>query len=442
MSPIQGVGCCFVFKQETPTSRLASQRALFKQPQQSSPFIRFLSSLSTTLAFPASNPIPRSENESWARCMVFHHKTSQLAVATRDDVVLILETSSEQSNAAAIPPLVAPHLQVDVECMSFHPALPCCLAVGGRHGICLWYISSFVAGIALSTQGAPGPRMQFLACPETQVVSLAFSPRGDILACGGPDSRNLFIFHVSSGERSAVSCGAMGNGIQCITWSPNGAYVAAASISMGAVVVWETKSWTSMIWRQFPSPCSSLSWSSDSRVLLIGVSQSSQLFWLQFTSSPPQIVGNVVGQIDLKPALELDGSCGAASVNNQMAQSVIGCLAWDCSAQRLAVLLKDKQTGVGQSVVLLQTSPSPATSFRMRPIGVVAPPIGVVAPPIRVATSPSRVVTPPITAPITESVPCSVCLHPNWSAGALLAVAWEKSPCLSVCPLFLDKLIG
>ena len=85
------------------------------------------------------------------------------------------------------------------------------------------------------------------------VVSLSWSPHGDLLVSASPVDAHLVVWDVMLGVATRIPM-ATGGGLGAVTWSPDGRRVLAASTS-SVFRVWESQSWTCDKWTNSSSRC-------------------------------------------------------------------------------------------------------------------------------------------------------------------------------------------
>eukprot|EP00731_Ephydatia_muelleri_P007900 Em0004g238a len=322
---------------------------------------------------------------SIVRCFAVHPRLQKVAVARQDNVVEIKDLISPPSNRAGRSVLLRDKQQVDVTCIQWAPHCNNLLAVGAGGGILLWTVDHPVATSRLlsswvRTETVPG---------HCAVVSLSWSPHGDLLVSASPVDAHLVVWDVMLGVATRIPM-ATGGGLGAVTWSPDGRRVLAASTS-SVFRVWESQSWTCDKWTNSSSRCKAACWSPSGETMVFALEGDPSLYYLLFRGE--EIADGSAVAIkcaDLSPCIH--------SVDGEDIH-VGGCvhsLAWDQSGERMAVIFTDDSPG-SELVAVFRTRLSPI--LELLPGGFVRGHHG--------------------------ELPVSIQFHTQGQEGSLLAVAWD-----------------
>ncbi|EDV26253.1 uncharacterized protein TRIADDRAFT_54056 [Trichoplax adhaerens] len=169
--------------------------------------------------------------------LAWHPHISKFAVGFKDNTVRIMSLTNDKYN------LLKHGQQEGVTCLAWRPFAGSTLAVGGLHGIIIWYLNS-----TRDTTSRQGIRL--LECKKhSPVVTMAWSPTGNYLASGCPLDNALMIWDVESETCTPLR---RSGGISLLKWSPDGSKLFAAS-SESIFRVWETRWWSCEKWSRLKS---------------------------------------------------------------------------------------------------------------------------------------------------------------------------------------------
>jgi WD40 repeat protein len=233
------------------------------------------------------------------RTIAWHPYRNRLAVVRADNAIFIYDVRS----ARWLETCLSHEFQSGVTCIEWQPMAGCRLAVGCESGICLWQI--------FDDETRPGRAwMRFLSYRgHTNISSLSWCPRGDLLASASPASSSVLVWEVLTGNgRPLEAC--RGHGVNIVKWSHNSYYLFVGTFS-STMYVWETKTWTCESWELPESSyrsgvenqgdcsgtvasgmCQGAAWSPDGRLLAVAETGSSVVWTLALHHVPPRIDGH------------------------------------------------------------------------------------------------------------------------------------------------------
>ncbi|KAI9364370.1 WD40-repeat-containing domain protein [Zopfochytrium polystomum] len=287
--------------------------------------------------------------------------------------------------------------QRDIVCLEWRPLSGTNLAVGCRNGVCLWKVltpasdrgwssptssgqippfrqagltgsstahvrPSFYQSLAKSTSAI----MAFLAHPAMENIScISWSPDGSFLAVGSQDSPVLLVWNVSL-ETATVLRKAVGHGTTNLSWSPNGRYLLQLC-RMKTMRIWETDSFTSIDLETticFTAAC----WLYDSRTVLFSVSGNPRINMLQMARKPPSLDYRMHPQaerVPKTPSLTKKGFPVVVGGN-------VSAMEIDPTGRRLAVTFANGSTPGAELIAMFEIKLSPLPELNL--IGFVRGP--------------------------------------------------------------------
>jgi aladin len=167
-----------------------------------------------------------------------HHNLQVIAIATKDDIIEIRNVS----NSGIPQAVLKDKRQYCISCLEWAPLSNNLLAVGVTGGVIIWHID-------LNTR----PVSCFISCfPGRPIVSLSWSPQGNLLACGTPTDSTLMIWNVTLQTCTRLKRN-YGGGVSHVSWSPDGGRLLVSYQKMFRV--WETTHWTCDRWTQLAGRC-------------------------------------------------------------------------------------------------------------------------------------------------------------------------------------------
>lgn len=231
-------------------------------------------SLEFPLATLSSPPDRLLEPDSPVVSLAWHRYRQVLAVVHRSDTVLVYGVS-----AAAAAPLTLQHaFQTGARCIAWRGTAGAQLAVGCRCALAILFYafshSSHSTGVLLWSMRMPGGTSNvapaagvrgsgasdgdeqaawahFWNMPHIRPASaLCWSPCGRYLAIGGGASGAIVVQDVA--VETGTTLWRHRAGITALAWSPDGTAFASAAAD-GTLRLWETRSWTSVVWAGIPS---------------------------------------------------------------------------------------------------------------------------------------------------------------------------------------------
>lgn len=139
------------------------------------------------------------------------------------------------------------------------------VAAGG-----LGHLDRDVDGLVTIWDAATGRRLHRFVGQVGQIRTLAWHPRGDLLAVGENFLGRIQIWHTGTGEL-ARTLSAHGHFLAALAWSPDGRQLASASYDQ-TIKVWDADTWKATITLDRPhqGQPTSLAWSADGAWLVSG----------------------------------------------------------------------------------------------------------------------------------------------------------------------------
>ncbi|KAJ1569482.1 hypothetical protein HK096_002969, partial [Nowakowskiella sp. JEL0078] len=270
------------------------------------------------------------------RALAWHHYKQIFAIAHRLNTVHIFDLTT----AAWFPKPLIHKFQQDITCIEFHPQSGSTIAVGCRQGVCIWKVGLENSEIKAFANSA---WMTFLTQPSFENVScISWSPDGKYLAVGSATTSAILIWDVALEICTPLRSG-LGTGSWDMKWSPDGNYLSQFCLS-NHVRIWESQSWSvrTLILKGKPH---SPAWMPDSKMLIYGFQGQSKVSGLQMNATFPELVtADLQGaDLDLNLAIESNGI-------KQRVTGPISKIELDPSGNRLAVMFgplreaKDKLT--------------------------------------------------------------------------------------------------
>ncbi|XP_026414687.1 aladin-like isoform X2 [Papaver somniferum] len=235
------------------------------------------------------------------------------------------------------PYILTNESQKDIRVLDWRPNGGKTLVVACKNGICIWSASypgsvacvrSGIASFAGTLSRASGVRwtmVDFLRCPNNEQISaLSWSPDGRYLASASLESSSFTIWDVAQGLGTPIRRGL--GGISLLKWSPMGDYFFTAKFD-GTFYLWETNTWTSETWSSTGGFVTGATWDPDGHMILLAFSESVALGSIHFASRPPSLDAHLL-PVELPEVVSLTNSKGIEKIS------------WDASGERLAVSYK------------------------------------------------------------------------------------------------------
>jgi WD40 repeat protein len=307
------------------------------------PFLKAVSNYFHLCRESIPRPISNCPNNTIIRAVAFHPYRNRLAVVRDDDAVFIYDVRDKRW----LPLCLTHEFQERITCIEWQPVAGGRLALGCATGICIWHIMGDLTH--------PGKAwMRYFSFPgHTNVSSLSWCPRGDLLASSSPKSSDAIVWNVATGEATPLLA-STGYGVMVVRWSHNSFYLFVGTLC-STMHVWETLTWTHESWdfpdyietadnveKRIPSGgCQCAAWSPDGKLLVIAEIGRSMLWTLALHHTPPRIDGTL-----LQSSLEISECYSGLSEDTEIC---VRELAWSCDVrgERLAVTIA--AAGVGSA---------------------------------------------------------------------------------------------
>ncbi|XP_057375702.1 aladin-like isoform X1 [Daphnia carinata] len=312
-----------------------------------------------------------SHTKDWstspARYLAWHPHCNKLAVATRDDTVLVY------TGSASTPVVVRHSSQKNISSMSWRPLCSAQLAVGCASGVALWTVDPASLGTRPSASC-----LTTLPHP-TSINSVAWDPQGKFLASGSAQDSSLYIWNVENREATLLQK-IRGGGYTFLTWSPTGDRLLACTPG-NVFKIWETRTWSAEIWDVMNGYVQSAAWSPCGTKAIFADSAQPTLYCVSKICSTK--AATVVADFTETQSSEATGRL------SRLVQD----LAWDSRGERLAVTFRSSDY-----VALFRTRYSPTLS--LFPCGILKGE--------------------------PDEVASTIQFKPDFENGALLTVAWSS----------------
>jgi len=342
------------------------------------PHCQVSSATNTTAIFSCT----RDWQTSPTRYIAWHPHCNKLAVATREDVVLVY-------TGPALNPVVVRHSsQRDVSSLAWRPLCSAQLAVGCALGVAIWTVDP----ASLGTRPSASCLTQLLH--NTSVNSLCWDPSGKYLASGCAKDSSLYIWNVENREATLLQKFG-GGGFTFLSWSPSGDRLLAAT--PGSVFkIWESRTWSANNWDVMEGHVQSAVWSPCGTKVIFADSVQSTLYSLSVEPVPP--LGEKNPHFLKNSSSKVAGVVADFAEMQDLTEDVrfgglIQDLAWDPRGERLAVLFRSTDF-----IALFRTRYSP--TLNLFPCGVLRGQ--------------------------PDEVPSTMQFRPIFEDGALLTVAWSS----------------
>lgn len=304
------------------------------------------------------------------------------------------------------PYILTNESQKDIRVLDWRPNGGKTLAVACKNGICIWSASypgsvacvrSGIASFAGTLSRASGVRwtmVDFLRCPNNEQISaLSWSPDGRYLASASLESSSFTVWDVAQGLGTPIRRGL--GGISLLKWSPMGDYFFTAKFD-GTFYLWETNTWTSETWSSTGGFVTGATWDPDGHMILLAFSESVALGSIHFASRPPSLDAHLL-PVELPEVVSLTNSKGIEKIS------------WDASGERLAVSYKGGDEKYHGLIAIYDVRRSPLITASL--IGFIRGP----------GESPK---------------PLAFSFHDKLKQGPLLSVCWSSGWCCTYPLIF------
>ncbi|KAL0491375.1 aladin [Acrasis kona] len=288
-----------------------------------------------------------------ARTLDWHSSNFKLAVTLQDQSVYFYDVLQEQWS----PQVLQHEFHRDVRVCRYKPGPidQSVLAVGTRHGICLWDTTQRLTPLLQQhASRQPKDQTQYGACiflkTSAPVTTLDWFPARnqvltetmlshevsdldqisqDTFVSASEHDHRVFIWQLmprpiithsdyeqnenlqqvwNHDWRCVRVLNKWNGGIKAVSFSPNG-HLLAVFTNSNVFHIYETRGWTSERWSCFDAPVSAHCWSANGEFLILSTVGGTILHILQFGNKPPRIDGQHITKIPLHymPAVQLCG---------------------------------------------------------------------------------------------------------------------------------------
>jgi aladin len=325
-----------------------------------------------------------SQTRNWAnnfiKCIAWHLHCSRLAVATSDDSVRIY------CNDSNFVPLLRCKQQKNITCLAWRPMSLTEIAVGHETGIIIWHVdfNSLVARPSVSNT------IMLYKLEHQPLMSLAWSPRGNILISVAANDSNILVWDVELNKTSPLK-GSRDSGNILLKWSP--AKDKLLSVSNGLVFrIWDCQHWESDRWTVLSGRVQAACWSNCGTNLLFATNTEPIIYGLTiksdqiFTSNVDTSINHAVPLFDLTK-LDLEGTAVGGTVQ---------CMETDPKGNHLAIFFKETNC-----IAVFNVAKMPV--LQLIPSSLI---VGLAA-------------EVPSTIAFQQNFSCGACLSIGWSSGRL-----------------------
>ncbi|XP_071947583.1 aladin-like isoform X2 [Antedon mediterranea] len=222
----------------------------------------------------------RNWKKSEICAFAWHPHTPKCAIALKDNSVKIFSGKSE------IVSNLKHRLQQCVSALAWKHHSASVLAVACKTCILIWRVDPS----SLSTRPAASAAQVLAYQGHGPVTSLAWDPKGGLLASASPSDTAMLIWDVAKGACTVLRRFG-GGGVSHLRWSPDGERLFAATPSQ-MFRVWETQTWQCERWTQLNGRCQAACWSPDGRMLLFATENEPIIYSLKFNKeSTTDLIG-------------------------------------------------------------------------------------------------------------------------------------------------------
>lgn len=359
--------------------------------------------------------------------------------------------------------------QAGVSCMEWSPKRRNVLAVGGKHGVCVWNITrgqSDYASVSVETQQPRAnskPKCEFkfdqnvlpkLSCDSAitevsawvtflqspvgdnwgAVHSIGYSPDGSQLAVTSGIDPNIIIWDMATEQPTVLR--ALVAGSTLVRWSPSGHFLFVAT-NTSAVLIWETQSWQSKVIAGLSRPCQTACWGQaggigSAEVVLLSVQGGEQIHALHLTSQAPCI------DVSHQVIQETTAYTVQTPTRHLTLMGPIKQLSWDTSTRRLAVIFESGEASQNGSLVALYGVDMTKAPILLEPHGFLqAPPCSPLLQSMdHIAFASKFETTKGLNA--EHRAKFGDLNSSSATSGALLAACWSEG-CISFWPLYFTE---
>ncbi|XP_033104095.1 aladin-like [Anneissia japonica] len=290
--------------------------------------------------------------------LAWHPHTPKCAVALKDNSVKIFVAKSE------VVSNLKHRLQKCVAALAWKHHSASVLAVACKTCILIWRVDPS----SLFTRPAASAAHVLSYQGHGPVTSLAWDPRGELLASASPSDTAMLIWDVAKGSCTVLRRFG-GGGVSHLRWAPDGQRLFAATPSQ-MFRVWETKTWQCERWTHLNGRCQAACWSPDGRILLFATENEPIIYSLTFNkeSTTDAIGGSKAAVVcaDLSESTyEIDGD------EVIRVGGLVQDMTWSATGERLAVSFKPNENDDNQTNLVALFNVRQKQLLELIPIGFV-----------------------------------------------------------------------
>ncbi|XP_018333374.1 aladin-like isoform X2 [Agrilus planipennis] len=310
------------------------------------------------------------------KCISWHPHCLKIAVACSDDTVRIYYDNG------SVGPILKYKQQRNISCIEWRPLSFSEIAVGCDAGVYVWNVDPFVAITRPTISNATLLHHE----NHVPIVSLAWSPRGDLLAtCSNLDS-TVLVWNVEMNENSSLKRpGSTGNHI--MKWCKSGAKLLITACGP-KFRVWDCLLWESELWEINSGEIAAACWSPCGSVLLFATSEEPFIYYLSSTRASAFNTKST-GPNEAIPIVD----CSKIERNGTIVGGLVKDMEWDPEGRHVAVLFQNTNY-----VAIFRTKVHPVLQIFASVFIAGAP----------------------------EESPCLIQFQKNFKHGACLTVAWSS----------------
>lgn len=331
----------------------------------------------------------RQWKESYVRCLAWHPHCDKIAIAIKDDEILVKNYLCTKD----IQTLKHPN-QKGIASIAWRPFSATTLAVACHSCLLIWNPSPSTASVKSALSQTAQVLVKSGHCP---LSSVAWDPHGNLLLTCSPVDNAVVVWNVDLEEHQAimkVGCGGFINA----HFSPDSLKL-MTTCSSPCFKLFECLSWQCETWGNLLGRCQSYCWSPDGSTLLFTTSDDPTIYSIVFL--PSDIENTLKSVKPPKPVIDLNFFQETTEI---CVGGTVQCLSWDPHGERLAVMFKGSSANL---IALFQTKWMP--TFEAIPRGLIKGK--------------------------ADEIPVCMAFKPTFAHGSLLTIAWSSGR-VSHMPLF------
>lgn len=278
------------------------------------------------------------------RAIAWHLDITKIAVAAADDVVRIYGSENN------LIPILKCKQQKNITCLAWRPMSNADIAVACESGIIIWNVDPN----SMVTRPSMNHAIILQRIEHTPVISISWSPRGDILASVAANDSKILLWDPEMDRTSSLKRpGTIGHNL--LRWSPVGDKLFAAT-SMYVFRVWNCVDWQADRWSVLCGRVQACCWSPNGKHLLFTTNEEPIIYLLSFGKTNIMLNTNNATGNEAIPLFDVS----KVDLNGVVIGGRVRSMEWDVKGNHVAVLFQDCNVIVVFSVIMepvLQLSP-------------------------------------------------------------------------------------